>query len=71
MDAKTMTAVEWLVEELAYHYGSVNINNTVIVEQAKAMEEEHICMAYNDGRVNAGLKLNRTAQQYYNETFNK
>ena len=68
---KQVTAVEWMVEELAYHYGSVNINNTVIVEQAKAMEKNHICMAYNDGRVNAGLKLNRTSEEYYTVTYGK
>jgi hypothetical protein len=43
-----------------------------VLEGAKAklqMEKEHLMMAFNDGRVNAGLKLNRTSEQYYNETY--
>ena len=43
-----------------------------VIEGAKAklpMEKEHLMMAFNDGRVNAGLKLNRTSEQYYNETY--
>ena len=35
------------------------------------VEKQYICMAYNDGCVNAGLKLNRTAEEYYNVTYGK
>jgi DUF4097 and DUF4098 domain-containing protein YvlB len=40
-------------------------------KQAKEMEKEQIMMAYNDGRVNQGLKQNKNSEQYYNETYKK
>jgi hypothetical protein len=41
------------------------------IEEAKQMEKEHIMMAYNDGLINAGLKLNKKSIEYYNETYKK
>ena len=62
------TAVEWfwihLPENISKEYFD-------LFEQAKQMEKEHIMMAYNDGRINAGLKLNKKSIEYYNETYNK
>ncbi len=55
--------IEW---DRAYQAIEMMIEHTYI-----PLEKEHICMAYNDGRVNAGLKLNRTSEEYYNETYNK
>ena len=55
---KKQTAVEWLVEQLAYHYSSININNTVIFEDAKAMMNEQIMDAYFSGIKSTGEGLN-------------
>lgn len=40
-----------------------------IFNYAGEMEKEQIMMAYNDGRVNQGLKQNKNSGQYYNETY--
>jgi hypothetical protein len=63
------TAVEWLAEQLEQHHIKIDIKNTVVFQQAKAMEKEQIInaagrscqyMCYND---------DRSAEQYYNETY--
>ena len=68
------TAVEWLVEQLEQHHTSIDIKNTVVFQQAKAMEKEHIIDAYlNDrpkARIDKALKLWDQAEQYYTSTFN-
>jgi hypothetical protein len=35
------------------------------------MEKEHTMMAYNDGRINQGLKQSKSSEQYYKETYGK
>ena len=62
------TAIEWLMDKLPT-IDKYDPYYEDIIQQAKAMEKEHLMMAFNDGRVNAGLKLNRTSEQYYNETY--
>jgi hypothetical protein len=38
------TAVEWLVEQLEQHHVKIDIENTVVFEQAKEMEKNnYIC----------------------------
>lgn len=66
MEIKKQTAVEWLVEQLAYHYSSININNTVIFEDAKAMMNEQIMDAYAKG---SNDRLKNIVIDYYNETY--
>jgi hypothetical protein len=58
------TAVEWLVNTLGYNE---NMGGGVkeIIEIAKKMEKEQIIEAYCNGDDNI------SADQYYNETFNK
>ncbi len=69
----TQTAVGWLVDELNQKIDFIPMDKwdmiRDIIQKAIAMEKEHLMMAFNDGRVNAGLKLNRTSEQYYNETY--
>jgi hypothetical protein len=36
------TAVEWLAEQLEQHHIKIDIKNTVVFQQAKAMEKEQI-----------------------------
>jgi hypothetical protein len=66
------TAVEWFNDEIIIH---LNFDQRLylkdILKQAKEMEKEQIMMAYNDGRVNQGLKQNKNSEQYYNETYKK
>ena len=67
---KKFTAVEWMVEQLAYHYSSININNTVIFEDAKAMINEQIEEAYRAGYTDCSLDRFSDSEKYFNETFN-
>ena len=39
---KKQTAVEWLVEQLEKHHIKIDIKNTVVFHQAKAMEEKYM-----------------------------
>ena len=64
--ASKQTAVEWLVEQLEQHHTSIDIKNTVVFQQAKAMEKEQIVETYNEGALD-GLQL---GEQYYNYVFN-
>jgi hypothetical protein len=65
---KTMkqTAVEWLLENIAYIPMGFEID---IIKQAKEMEKERIMKAH----ISAGARLEdisiEAAEQYYNETF--
>ena len=61
-----MTAVEWLVEQLEQHHTSIDIKNTVVFQQAKAMEKQQIVETFNEGALD-GLQL---GEQYYNFVFN-
>ena len=59
------TAVEWLIE--IFNITNVKLSHhTLIIEQAKEMEKEQIIDAYETSHISM-----MTAEQYYNETFNK
>ena len=58
-----MTAVEWLEERLNRNGLGLTIEE---IKQAKEMEKEQICNAYNFGQQIPPFEY---AEQYYNETF--
>lgn len=63
------TAVEWLFDNLNITGGSDDMK---AFEQSKAMEKEQIFEAWNTrAKINDVLTFtdNRTAEQYYNETY--
>jgi hypothetical protein len=67
------TAVEWLLENIAYIPMGFEID---IIKQAKAMEKEQIVDACNQNEFEDidGLGIHETitkGEQYYNETYNK
>ena len=66
MSNKKQTAVEWLIDKLEKHYVHHDLKNTVVSEQAKAMQKEQIMDAYETSHISM-----MTAEQYYNETYNK
>jgi hypothetical protein len=67
---KNLTAVEWLQAEFnKWAEGRVFIPQNIL-EQAKAMEKEHLMMAFNDGIVNSVINK-KSSEQYYNITYNK
>ena len=67
------TAVEWLLEQCP-RIETVSAYN--ILEQAKAMEKDHIVDAHIEGQrvfdnYNHTQWTTDQAEQYYSETFNK
>jgi hypothetical protein len=63
------TAVEWLEQQLFNKRGKFTKGD---IEQAKEMEKEQIVEAWNiRAKIDGVLTYtdNRTAEQYYNETF--
>jgi RNA binding exosome subunit len=63
------TAVEFLIKAFQGAYGEKVINViSVQVEQAKAMEKEEIMNSWVSGVVSDD---NMTAEQYYNEQYEK
>ena len=64
------TAVEWLEIELkkkGFDFPYV----TLKIAQAKEMEKQQIIDAYIEGDINGMMIEYKTAEKYYNETFNK
>jgi hypothetical protein len=65
------TAVEWLIEQWPILESQLPQQ---LIEQAKEMEKEQVCLAYADGfnlrQQTTDVSDNyTTAEQYYNETF--
>ena len=64
---KKQTAVEWLIQELISKF-DIDIEQFLVIDQAKAMEKEQIIIARWVGDYSCdSIK----AEQYYNETFSK
>jgi hypothetical protein len=59
------TAVEWLESKMPTVFKDLTINKQLI-KQAKEMEKEQIIDAFNEGYFDE-----KSAEQYYNETFKK
>ena len=77
----TLTAVEWLIEQLAEldkqldgrrksdDSTAVKLNPTRIYEQAKQMEKDQMKNMWKGGQWS--VKLGGKFEQYYNETYGK
>ena len=61
---KKQTAVEWLVEQLEQHHTKIDIKNTVVFQQARAMEKNQIQRAFIASRMTI-----KDEEQYYKETY--
>jgi HEPN domain-containing protein len=63
------TAIEWLVDYIKnlekYPYKTIQ----ELEEQAKEMEKEQIISVYWDAYNEGKYSTDKTAEQYYNETF--
>lgn len=66
--SKSITAVEWLVEQLFGNNEIFGVSNDLL-EQAKEMEKQQIIDAYSEGDVNGIMDGEIRAEKYYNETF--
>ena len=63
------TAVEWLQSE--WKKKDMDISVHELWQQAKEMEKEQIIETWNHGNLPTFLGRVLTAEQYYNETYNK
>ena len=64
------TAVEWLAEQLEQHHIKIDIKNTVVFQQALAMEKEQIVDAFDSGQMEeAKQEFWTKGYKYYNETY--
>ena len=74
MADKQQTAVEWLVEQMRLRRDeglSLSFYDLeMFAKKAKQMEKEQTMEDYSVGYSNGQVDSNRTAEQYYNETFN-
>lgn len=77
MDKRQVTAVEWLVEQLEQHHTKIDIKNTVVFQQAKALEKEQMDKVSEDWFVEGcshmkdNKRIYKSFEQYYNETYGK
>ena len=74
------TAVEWLIEQISsskYFYNlmeeieskSTIVQPNAILQQAKAIEKEQIISVYWDAYNEGKYSTDKTAEEYYKETF--
>lgn len=61
-----MTAVEWLMDKYVDKNGSISYKD---LQQAKEIEKQQIINSVHWGSLYSDS--NKTAEQYYNETFKK
>jgi hypothetical protein len=66
MENKTVTAVEWFIEQLPIRI--VNSHQSEIIKVLE-MEKQQIIDAHKDGAM-FEMDSDRYAEQYYNKTFN-
>jgi hypothetical protein len=73
---KSLTAVEWLVQELISKF-DIDIEQFLVSDQAKAMEKEQIEEAFSIGEMNndshhyTGRKIHKDQTDYFNKTYAK
>jgi len=67
MENKTLTAVEWLYNQIPLEW-TIKGSAKKIFEQAKAMEKEQIIKAHYQGYRNF-IGTTELSEQYYNETY--
>jgi hypothetical protein len=74
------TALEWLAKEFCKNgidigsgYKAAYEIPKQLLEQAKEMEKDQICEAWQHGKQQTFLGLGKvlTSEEYYNETYNK
>jgi hypothetical protein len=68
---KRQTAVEWLYRWYNDNQEATIKESIIAFEQAKAMEKEQIIETWKHGNLPTFLGRVITAEQYYNETYNK
>lgn len=70
MNNKTLTAVEWLIQELGEYFPHEVGGIELVVNKAKQMEKEQITDAYTMGSYDMAEKEFKP-EQYYSETYEK
>ena len=68
------TAVNWVISVVDNLIPSADLESVrKLLEQAKKMEKDQICEAWQHGKQQTFLGLGKvlTSEEYYNETYNK
>lgn len=64
------SSIEWLIDQLEKHYVKTDLKNTVAYQQAKAMHKEQTINTFKNAQILMVMDSSKTAEQWYNETFN-
>jgi hypothetical protein len=79
MEHQSVTAVEWLIEQLArknneFQALTFYYDHKEEIEQAKAMEKKQIEIAFSDGQqipINSQTLPMYSREEYYDDTYGK
>jgi HEPN domain-containing protein len=65
------TAVEWLEKQFVKLESTIGVHGVMyeFIEQAKSMENEQIITVYWDAYNEGKYRTDKTAEEYYKETF--
>lgn len=64
------SSIEWLINQLEKHYVKTDLKNTVAYQQAKLMHKEETINTFKNAQILMVMDSSKTAEEYYNETFN-
>ena len=67
---KQSSSVDWLIDQLEKHYIKTDLKNTVAYQQSKAHHKEQQMNTFKQAQILMVTNSSKTAEQYYNETFN-
>ena len=67
---KKVTAIDWLLEQLKIN-NYISDNAHWLIDDAIEMEKQQIMNAYNEALPCGDCGFFDSAEQYYNETYNK
>ena len=66
MSNNKQSSVDYLIDHL---YLKDSLKWQEVIEQAKAMHEMEIRFAFNEGKITLLNKIEKSSEEYYNETF--
>ena len=71
MESPLQELMKWFNERPEYDKTSEGYEIMQKAQELLKTESEHIMMAFNDGRVSGIFKEDKTANKYYNQTYNQ
>lgn len=71
MESPLQELMKWFNERPEYDKTSEGYEIMQKAQELLKTESEHIMMAFNDGKVSGIFKKDKTANKYYNQTYNQ